>query len=306
MLAPPTHSDAELEKDRLAATELFRRERLEEPVEEYGELFDKYQGTVEELLEATVDLSALDDKALDLMSNDQLTEALRYLTGPPISTDDLLVVAEASSLKPEKLKKDPETLARIIQVIRNALDRRRFTWVSEGREPTEAEKNAAIIASAALMATQRSQTGRRHLGKRQQEQQVEDILIGAGLTKVKTRSIPTLQKAPKPGEFCRESKLGNRKADFVVGLWDDRVLAIECKVSNSATNSVKRLNNDAAAKAEAWKKDFGEVQVVSAAVLSGVYKHHNLVDAQKRGLTLFWAHELQGLVSWIEGTKKKS
>ena len=53
-------------------------------------------------------------------------------------------------------------------------------------------------------------------------------------------------------------------------------MAIECMISKSAVKSVKRLNNDAAAKAGAWLKDFGTRQVVPAAVLSGVYKLHNL------------------------------
>lgn len=63
-------------------------------------------------------------------------------------------------------------------------------------------------------------------------------------------------------------------------------MAIECKVSNSSTNSVKRLNNDAAIKAETWRSAFGHLQVVPAAVLGGVYKIHNLEDAQERGLSL--------------------
>jgi hypothetical protein len=121
---------------------------------------------------------------------------------------------------------------------------------------------------------------------------VEDALVGAEFAKVPTREVRLLSDAPKPGEFCRESTLGKRKADFVVGLWDGRVLAVECKVSNSATNSIKRLNNDAAVKASDWRRDFGERQVVSAAVLSGVFKLRNLEDAQAQGLTLFWAHEL--------------
>lgn len=90
---------------------------------------------------------------------------------------------------------------------------------------------------------------------------------------------------------------------MLVGLWDRRVMAIECKVSNSATNSVKRLNNDAAAKAGSWPKDFGTVQVVPVAVLSGVFKRHNLSDAQRRGLTLFWAHDLSTMMDSIHATK---
>jgi hypothetical protein len=125
----------------------------------------------------------------------------------------------------------------------------------------------------------------------------------SGFKKVARRTVRTAAEFPNPGEFCAESKLGNRKADFVVRLWDNRLMAIECKVSNSATNSVKRLNNDAAAKAEAWRADFGRTQVVPAAVLSGVYKLHNLEDAQSRGLTLFWAHHLIEMIRWIESTR---
>lgn len=80
-------------------------------------------------------------------------------------------------------------------------------------------------------------------------------------------------------------------------------MPIECKVSNSSTNSVKRLNNDAAVKATVWRGDFGALQVVPAAVLSGVYKLHNLEDAQRRGLTIYWAHRLSDLMQWIAGTR---
>jgi hypothetical protein len=43
---------------------------------------------------------------------------------------------------------------------------------------------------------------------------------------------------------------------------------------------------------------------VPCAMLGGVYKLHNLVDAQTRGLTLFWAHELDALTRWIASTRK--
>ena len=160
-----------------------------------------------------------------------------------------------------------------------------------------------MLASAALMATQRVGTNRRSKGKKAQEGLVRRALAGAGLVEAPGRTVSTLAAAPEPGQFCGESYLGNRKADFLVRLWDHRIMPIECKVSNSATNSVKRLNNDAAAKAEAWLKDFGTRQVVPVAVLGGVYKLRNLEDAQGRGLALFWAHRLNELTDWIETTR---
>ena len=144
---------------------------------------------------------------------------------------------------------------------------------------------------------------RRNKGKDEQEQHVNDTLIASGFQKVASRPVLTLNKAPGPGTFCRESLLGERKADFILGLWDGRVAAIECKVSNSSTNSVKRLNNDAAVKAEVWFRDFGTRQIVPVALLSGVYKIHNLESAQNRGLAIVWAHDLNELVQWIRQTK---
>ena len=74
-------------------------------------------------------------------------------------------------------------------------------------------------------------------------------------------------------------------------------------MSNSATNSVKRLNNDAAVKAEYWLKQFGTAQVVPAAALAGVYKVLNLEQAQTRGLAMFWSHDLDALGAFIESTR---
>jgi len=303
MIVPPRWTSPELERDASIAIRLFRRERLEEPLEQYLAAFDKYQGDVEDLFRSTVNLTELGSAARDFLTDSRLLAAFRYLAGPPISEDDLKTVAEARSLVASKLNLDGSLVERIIDVVRVALDRRRFPWVEENREPNEAERIAAIMATTALMATQRVSTSRRNLGKQLQEGQVEAALLHAGLRKVARRRVETISHAPNHGEFCLESMLGDRKADFILRLWDSRVMAIECKVSNSALNSVKRLNNDAAAKAEAWRTDFGERQVIPVAVLGGVYKLHNLLDAQNRGLTLFWAHDLARLTEWIEQTR---
>jgi len=303
VIEPPIWTDEQLETERLKASAAFSKERLEEPLEDYLEAFDEYQGYVEEVLETTVDLSNLETPALDVLSDQHLLEAFRYLAAPPISEDDLKVLADARSLTKGTLQKSPELVQRLIAVVRQVLDRRRFAWVVENREPTEAERNAAVMASAALLAASRTQTRRRTLGKDQQEAMVKEALKGLGFTEVPSRKIPNISHAPNPGEFCGESVLGNRKGDIIARLWDHRVMPIECKVSNSSTNSIKRLNNDAAVKATSWKVDFGLRQVVPSAVLGGVYKLHNLVDAQSRGLTIFWAHDLTPLTNWITNTK---
>lgn len=304
LLPPPRWTDEQLAADRQVSIENFRRERMEEPLEAYLEAFEERQDAFENLLETTLDLRDLGTHAIDMLLDPQLLEALRYIAGPPISLDDLKVVADTKSLSAKSLKAKPEDAQRLIETVLLGLDRRRFPWIAENREPTESEKHAAILASAALLASQRVATDRRSEGKSAQEMLVENTLLAAKFVKLETRAVNTLADGPEPGHFCRESMLGTRKADVLVGLWDRRLIPIECKVSNSETNSIKRLNNDAAIKAEIWRKDFGEVNVVPTAVLSGVYKMKHLRSAQTRGLTLFWAHDLSKLTDWIESTRR--
>lgn len=304
MIDPPRWTSDELERDRLIAIEHFREERMREPLERYLELFDKRRGDVEDLLETLVDmdLSKVDDDAIvAVLTNPALLEAFRYLPGPPVSKDDLKVLAQTSLA--QKNLAEPKNARTVFDTVLEGLDRRRFPWVSDHREPTEAERQAAVIASASLIASQRVATDRRNEGKTLQEASVFAALEGVGFKRVAARRMNTLVDAPARGEFCSEAMLGDRKADVVVRLWDQRVLAIECKVSNSATNSIKRLNNDAAVKAVHWIEAFGTQQLVPAATLTGVFKLGNLVDAQKKGLTLFWAHDLGTLTGWIERTR---
>ncbi len=303
MIAAQQWTREQLDVERAKAREMFRQERVLEPREQYLETFDRYQGVVEDLLEATTDLSRLDDSAVDVLTNPNLLDAFRYLAGPPISADDLRVLAEAV-LTPSRLRNDEEMVRRIVEVVRAGIDRRRFPWVSDAREPTEAERSGAVLASAVLIATNRVGTSRRSVGKERQEALVEQALVQAQMKKVPTRIVETMNLAPRPGEFCRESQLGSRKADFVIGLYDQRLLAVECKVSNSEINSIKRLNNDAAAKATTWLKEFGSKNVVPSAVLSGVFKLRHLLRAQEeQGCTIFWAHDIGAMVRWIDATK---
>jgi hypothetical protein len=225
MLTPRLWIANELERDRLTAIAAFRRERLEEPLEQYLEAFDRYRRVVEDLLAATGDLARLDDSALAVLIDRRLAEAFRYLTGPVVSTDDLQTIADAV-LAPARLQKDPGMVERIVDFIRAGLDRRRFAWLAEDRVPTKAEKHVAVVASAALMANSRVGTVRRSKGRVDQEKAVQETLSRHGLCLVQRRTIRMMQQAPMPGEFCLESVLGSSRADLIVSLWDSRIMPI--------------------------------------------------------------------------------
>jgi XamI restriction endonuclease len=300
--SPPQWSEDELEEDAAEAVVRFREVRMHEPLEQYLEAFDDYRTAVENLIEGTVDLTQLSDQAVELLTQPELLTAIRYLASPFISVDDLKVLAQAV-LSPTRLREDPEMARRVIDTVLLGLDRERFPWVSEERDPSEAERGVAIVSTASLIATQKVQTARRNAAKDNQEDAVAECLKENSFAEVPRRTVSNTSHLPNPGEFCRESLFGTRKADLIVRLWDGRTMPIECKVSNSSTNSVKRLNNDAAVKAKKWISEFGTTNAVPTAVLSGVFKVHNLATAQGDGLTLFWAHRLEAMIEFIEMTR---
>lgn len=219
LLSPIRWTSAQLDTDRLDAIESFRQERMAEPLDAYLEAFDKVRSNVEDLMEMTVDLREIERLTLEALSDQGLLDSFRYLAGPPISLDDLKALMDAKSLSPRALKNNSDLVPRLVQTVLAGLDRRRFPWVAEQRDPDESEREAAIIASAALIAVQRVATSRRTEGKSQQEARVHTALLDARFIRVfKGKSIGTLRSAPQEGQFCKEVKLGSRKADIVVGL----------------------------------------------------------------------------------------
>lgn len=300
---PPVWSRDQLEEDRQRAIAWFREERVTEPLEDYLAFFQSSREAMENLLELTTDLAKLRTFAPEVMSDEQMAEAARYLASPAISKDDLETVAEVSMAR-TLIKREPERGRKLIDVVLAGLDRERFPWVFDEREPTEAERDAAILASAALRATRLSETRRRSAGKTEQEEAVKAYLKAeCEYQEAPAKPISHLNEAPAPGFFTGEVLVGTRRSDVPIRLRDGRLMPTECKVSNSATNSYKRINNDAAVKAVVWRQEFGAVNCVPAAILSGVFALDTLEYAQDHGLTLFWAHDLAPMAKFIESTR---
>ncbi|HZT20774.1 MAG TPA: XamI family restriction endonuclease [Dongiaceae bacterium] len=184
------------------------------------------------------------------------------------------------------------------------MDPHRFPWIKEGRPPSNEERERAVIASAALAASSDVEAKRRNMSKEAQEQAVKDLLAGLGMKEVRAKEIPILTAAPAPGHFCGETRLAGTRADVVARLKDGRVMAIECKVSNSTVNSYKRLVHDTGGKAAHWYSQLGRAQVIPCAVLSGVYSTANLGEVQEnKGVYLFWQHRLSDLAAFVKRSR---
>lgn len=285
---------------------MFRHERLDEPLELYSEHFATFSGVFADLVDRLPELKSatLDvDLIADVMKGNNSKRAFRYLTAPPISEDDLKTLAEAS-LAPTVLRANPEMAHRVRDIVCRILDPHRFPWIGENRDPLPEERNAAIVASAALIAAKKVETFRRNDAKDRQEAKVKAMLADLGFTEVPKRAIPNGSAAPKKGEFMGETPLAGAKADVVATLHDGRILAIECKVSNSAVNSYKRVVHDTGGKATIWYDQLGKANVVASAVLYGVFSPANLETVQNdKSVALFWDHRLDDLRVFVEAAK---
>jgi hypothetical protein len=224
------------------------------------------------------------------------------MAGPPISEEDLGVVVTRSTkrLTKKAIKDDPALAQAVLKLICRIADSSRVPWVREQRRPQVHEIKQAIRATAALHAAQTMQTERRRYG-REVEAQLRNRLEIEGFKKLTAPmggKINAPKDYPKEKTFYGECTVYGRKTDLLIGLPDGRIVAVEAKDSSSALNSVKRVLNDTAAKARGWRAKAGE-QIIPVALLSGVFAAKTLESAQKDGLYLVWAHDLDSFVAWL-------
>lgn len=300
---------AEIARDAAIARDDFRQRRMGEPLQKYLEAFlrlekanERIVGGLAAILRQPADQSAL----AEIMRDKDLLTALRYVGAPPVSKDDLETLS-GDSLNATRILADAEFANAVRDVLAAILDPKRFPWIATGLRPTALEKSAAVLASTVLASSQEVQTKRRSDERQVVEGLVHGVLVGLGF-KQRSATQGGIQsllgtQVPKPGEFMTGCTLGADNADFIIGLWDSRLLVIEAKGSNSTINSRKRLNMEAVQKARAWAT-FGR-DVVSAAAIRGVFNPAEVLRAQETPLVIFWAHRIGDLKKFVAATKKK-
>lgn len=232
------------------------------------------------------------------------TLALRHLLAPPISQDQFKLICLEWSKTSEKTGRGLNEFqaAAVADTFNRWRDRYLTRWLDAGRRPTTAEVREVLLALSPLIANQSMATARRNRLAAKQEQAVIDLLESKGWTRLPSSLIDTRAAVPEK-HFMHKTRFATattapQEVDIACGLGRTVVLAMECKVTNDETNSVKRIN-DVLKKAEAWKTHWGSF-VVTAALLEGVIKPSDvqrLVDADVR---VFWSHELDRFSEWLD------
>jgi hypothetical protein len=321
---PTVWTEDELAQQAQIALEEFVDRRLAEPGGKYLAHVRARQAAIIRLFKA---LSGVNPNEPDpeiirnLLLDEVLFDALRYVTGPPVSEDDLgvLVTRKVESLSKTEIKSSDQLPVSVLKLICKLADPYRFPWIAAGRAPSTAELRSAIEATMTMHATQSLQTERRGHGKII-EQRFEMRLTELGFVKVSGKKpskpkkgeppVPALPAYPARGRitqpshhpsyphFYGECTVYGRKVDLFIALATGRMIALEAKDSSSALNSTKRLLNDTAAKARHYQEEGGK-NIISVALLSGVFKLTDLQAAQSRGLYLVWAHDMDGFIDWI-------
>jgi XamI restriction endonuclease len=293
-VSPKLWTRDDFDTARLLAIGDFITGRTGEGGASYAAFLVEALAGAESLLSATADLSKLETGAA-LAAEPKLVAPLRFTAGPPFSEDDLATMAEVPK-KPTKLT--PAQAERIALILTAARDTARFPWLAAAvREAQESERKAAVLTTATLWAAQRMATLRRTESSKRQEEAVIAYIASKGFSQVATRVINIPDDIAR-GQVCAESVVAGTKADITVRLLNGRLLLIECKVSGSGINSVKRLNHEVGDKAATWKTAFG-TQAYPMAVLAGVFKRKNLMDAQDKGIFIVWERDLASLGEFL-------
>ncbi len=227
----------------------------------------------------------------------------RHLMAPPTSQDQFKLICPVWPKSSEKTGTSINT--DVADVVADKLlewrSKRLAPWLMTGRSPTYRELGALLLAVSPLIASQRVATARRNRLALEQEVAIINKLQALGWQKVPSALIDA-QGSLNSKQFMHKARfasgnVGRAEVDIAVGLEGAIVLAIECKVTNDETNSVKRIN-DVLKKAASWKDHWGNF-VKPAALLQGVVKSSDVKQLLDKNVAVFWSHRLDLFGEWL-------
>lgn len=227
----------------------------------------------------------------------------RHLLAPPVSQDqfDLLCPSWSKRTEHPDRKLTAAAAEEAASVVSKWLHKTAAPWLLTGRSPTRAEVRGTLNRAAFFLAGQRVQTAQRGSLSGGQEGAIVALLEELGWEKRPSKLIDT-RAAVDPKTFMHKTRFATKttapqEVDIACGLRGTVVAAIECKVTNDVTNSIKRVN-DVLKKAKAWHDHWGSF-VETVAVLQGVIAAKDVDRLTDENVHVFWSHDLEAFKDWI-------
>jgi hypothetical protein len=245
----------------------------------------------------------LRDVAASLQSNGKHMWVIRHLMAPPMSQDQFKLLCKTWPKSTEKKggklsRSNAKAVAKTFSVWRH---RQLTAWLDKGRQPSARQLRLVLTTVAPLMASQAFSTALRNLVAKEQEAAVTALLDSSGWVKLPSKLVDKRASLPAKHYMHKTRFATNtsrpQEVDVACGLKDTYVLAMECKVTNDETNSVKRIN-DVLKKATAWKAHWGSF-VETAALLQGVISPKDVNRLLDAGVHVFWSHDLKTFKTWV-------
>lgn len=248
--------------------------------------------------------SHLTDVAGALVQSGAHMLVFRHLMAPPISQDQFKLVCP-------KWNKGTESAGRVVKaadaaIVAAAFEARRLhvltPWIKDKRKPTRGELENLYWYLLPLISNQQMQTDLRNGAALDQEGEVMAILNKKGWKKLPSKTIDTRAMLPFK-TYMHKTRFATatstaQEVDIAMGLEKTFVMAMECKVSNDHTNSVKRVN-DVLKKAAAWQQHWGSF-VKTAALLQGVIASKDVNRLIDGNVEVFWSHDMAAFENWVD------
>lgn len=257
-----------------------------------------------EILYALIATNGLRDIHGALTQSGRHIRVLRHLFAPPISQDQLKLIAPLYPKGAEKTwtKLAPAAAAEFENEFLARRDKNLTGWLTTNSNPTKRQVKRVIDTVTPMISSQIFNTVRRNRLSDEQEKAVEGLLAAKGWTKSSSTTVSTPADLP-PLYYMRKapttaSKTATKEVDIACGVRTNLILAMECKVSNDATNSVKRVS-DVLDKAKSWQTHWGGF-IQTAALLQGVVAYKDVVRLTNDNVLVFWSHDLEVLSDWLD------
>lgn len=290
------------------AKEIYIKGRTPEAdAEDWNVALSKARQLIVNALQASDDLR---DIEAALTNDGTHARIFRHVLAPTLSQDQFALFYpdwKKGSEKEDGSKVKPASALAVARAIRERRSTALTPWLSSSQKPTSNELEQLFSSVGSLIANQEFATVQRNRLARIQESAITAHLQVNGWTKLpsslidKRANLPLKHYMHKTRYATKEDvvtgKVETQEVDIALGLKNTFVLAMECKVTNDVTNSIKRVN-DVLKKAHAWKGHWGNF-FKTAAMLQGVIAEKDVVRLLDQGVEVFWSHDLSHFNRWV-------